>query len=98
LFLWIDLRRFLLKDDGNHSHDLNKGLLLRKTPGSAKYEEQEASIDKTCMKHGVSIARGTLFGTEELGWFRLTFTISEEEIAEGIRRLLNALEEFRVPS
>jgi len=47
------------------------------------------------MKHRVSIARGSLFGTEELGWFRLTFTLSEEEITEGIRRLVDALEELQ---
>ena len=47
------------------------------------------------MKHGVSIARGSLFGTEEQGWFRLTFTISEEEIREGIQRLEKGLEEVQ---
>jgi len=81
----------MLEDSG----DVEKQHLLGKTVESEKYQELEALIDRTCMKHGVSIARGSLFGTEELGWFRLTFTISEEEIRLGIQRLVEALEEVR---
>jgi len=91
LFLWIDLRPFMLDD----SEDVEKQHLLRKTVDLARHQELEALIDRTCMKHGVSIARGSLFGTEELGWVRLTFTISEEEIRLGIQRLGKALEEVK---
>jgi hypothetical protein len=53
-------------------------------------------IDTTCIKYGVFITCGLPCGTKELGWFRLIFTIFEEELTKGIWQLIKTLEELRV--
>ena len=69
--------------------------MLRRSEGtSAAYEKREAAIDDACMRHGVSLSRGSIFFTEELGWFRLTFTLPKEELHLGLRRLVGALSEM----
>lgn len=60
-------------------HQLRRSI---RTADSARYE-REAFINATCMKHGVSVARGSLFFTEERGWFWLTFTLPLEGVMPG---------------
>jgi len=47
------------------------------------------------MKHflagGVMISSGSSYSTEELGWFRITFTVEEEALRVGLQRLLKCL-------
>jgi aspartate/methionine/tyrosine aminotransferase len=95
VFLWVDLRKYLLADGDADMHHLRRSA---NAADSARYEEREAFIDATCMKHGVSIARGSLFFTEEWGWFRLTFTLPLEELREGIERMCKALSEVQLHS
>jgi hypothetical protein len=40
------------------------------------------------------IAPGSLYESEELGWFRITFTVGKA-LKEGLARILKALEDFR---
>ena len=47
-----------------------------------------------CGQNGVMIAPGSLYETEELGWFRITFTVGEEALKEGLVRILKALQEL----
>jgi bifunctional pyridoxal-dependent enzyme with beta-cystathionase and maltose regulon repressor activities len=63
--------------------------------GSAPFEEREAVLDRVLLRHGVSLSRGSIFFTEELGWFRLTFTLPKEELTQGLQRLASALAEIR---
>lgn len=37
------------------------------------------------------IAAGTAYFTEELGWFRVTFTTPREALVIGLERLLEAI-------
>jgi hypothetical protein len=60
---------------------------------SNMYREREAFVYDTLMRNGVSLSRGSIFFTEELGWFRLTFTIPREELVEGMSRLMKGLSE-----
>jgi bifunctional pyridoxal-dependent enzyme with beta-cystathionase and maltose regulon repressor activities len=87
-FLWIDLRKYILGG-------ADIGLLRRGEEGSAPFEEREAVLDRTLLRHGVSLSRGSIFFTEELGWFRLTFTLTREELTQGLERLASALVEIR---
>lgn len=47
-----------------------------------------------CGKNGVMVAPGSLYESEELGWFRVTFTVGEEALKEGLTRILKALEDL----
>lgn len=58
-----------------------------------EYRAKEAQIVSTCMKNGVFIGYGSNFFTEELGWFRVTFTARKEALVEGLKRILSSLEE-----
>lgn len=60
------------------------------------YKEREAKIIATCFKNGVMIGHGSNFFTEELGWFRVTFTVPKEALTEGLGRLLKSLEEAQL--
>lgn len=86
-FLWIDLRQYIL--GGAEIQELQRG-----AAASEVFEKREAVLDEALLRHGVAIARGSIFFTEELGWFRLTFTLPKEELAEGLRRLASALAEM----
>lgn len=79
-------------DKGTDTHHLRRSA---SAADSARYKEREALIDAACMKHGVSIARGSLFFTEEWGWFRLTFTLPPDELRQGIERMAEALSEIQ---
>jgi bifunctional pyridoxal-dependent enzyme with beta-cystathionase and maltose regulon repressor activities len=91
MFLWIDLRRYLgaARTRGNvNSKAVDSGGATRET-----LLEREAFIEEMFMKNGVSISRGSIFFTEEIGWFRITFTLPREPLLEGIDRMLKALSE-----
>jgi len=60
-------------------------------PLSHIYVQREEVVYETCMENGVSLSRGSIFFTEELGWFRLTFTVLGKELEEGMKRLMAAL-------
>lgn len=56
--------------------------------------EKEAQIISTCNKNGVFIGYGSNFFTEEVGWFRVTFTCSKEVLLEGLERIVKSLKEI----
>ena len=91
--MWVDMRKYMVaKGEENFTKDR---LAFRVTPSQASstYKEREAKIIATCFKNGVMIGSGSNFFTEELGWFRVTFTVSKEALTEGLSRLLRSLDE-----
>jgi len=87
-FLWIDLRKYILGDGDVQA-------LKRNGSASALFGKREAVLEEVLLRHGVSLSRGSIFFTEDLGWFRLTFTLPKEELAQGLNRLASALGEVR---
>lgn len=55
------------------------------------YLQREAGIIQRCLKEGVMIAKGSNFNSEELGWFRITFTADEKALKLGLERLSASL-------
>ncbi|KAK0640776.1 pyridoxal phosphate-dependent transferase [Cercophora newfieldiana] len=86
-FLWIDLRQYILG-----GADIR---LLKRGGGASPFEEREEILDGALLQHGVSLSRGSIFFTEELGWFRLTFTLPKQELEQGLHRLVSALADIR---
>lgn len=59
------------------------------------YKEQEIKIADKCQKNGVMVAAGHVYMAEEYGWFRLTFTVGQDALKEGLDRLWRSLQEVR---
>jgi bifunctional pyridoxal-dependent enzyme with beta-cystathionase and maltose regulon repressor activities len=47
------------------------------------------------MRHGLLIAPGHVYAPEEYGWFRLTFTVGEEALKEGLDRFRRAVADVK---
>uniref|UniRef100_A0A8H7K144 Aminotransferase class I/classII large domain-containing protein n=1 Tax=Bionectria ochroleuca TaxID=29856 RepID=A0A8H7K144_BIOOC len=91
LFLWLDLRHLLLlhatsKGDGDN-------VLATKPPNAKVLQERENEIIDLCLRNGVMIAPGHVYMPEEHGWFRMTFTVKEDALQEGLARLSRSLQE-----
>lgn len=59
------------------------------------YQDRESKLSKRCIMGGVGISAGSGFFTEELGWFRITFTVEKEALLVGLKRLLKCLQEIK---
>ncbi|KAK4161058.1 putative 1-aminocyclopropane-1-carboxylate synthase [Cladorrhinum sp. PSN259] len=95
MFLWIDLRRLL---SGTQTNDgtLPDLFLRRLSPEDrGKYLQKEQDIFDRCAENKVLLACGSAFSTEELGWFRLTFTANKEALLVGLERLKKVFEHLR---
>ncbi|KAH8805247.1 pyridoxal phosphate-dependent transferase [Xylogone sp. PMI_703] len=55
----------------------------------------EALLVKKCVERGLFVGYGTNFFSEEVGWFRLTFTAKTEILMEGLKRLVSVLEDMK---
>ena len=65
---------------------------------SPRFEDRkvkETLISEACLSKGVMIAKGSNFLSEELGWFRLTFTANEKVLMVGLQRMVDALKELK---
>jgi bifunctional pyridoxal-dependent enzyme with beta-cystathionase and maltose regulon repressor activities len=90
MFIWMDLRRYLTA--GGTAVKLT---LHHLTPGEkGDYQQREMEIGSRFFANGVAIALGTNFFTEELGWFRLSFTASRPALETGLQRMLKALQDI----
>ncbi|KAJ4289459.1 hypothetical protein N0V88_006940 [Collariella sp. IMI 366227] len=88
MFIWIDLRQYL------SGKDTTSLALHRLTAEERKeYQRRELEISTQCFANGVAIALGTNFFTEELGWFRLSFTAAPEALTIGLERMVKALQD-----
>ena len=47
--------------------------------------------DKLVVEAGVAVVAGTAFGTQGEGFIRVTYAVSDEDIAEGIERMKKLL-------
>ncbi|KAL6405317.1 PLP-dependent transferase [Ilyonectria robusta] len=85
LFIWIDVRHLLLPQSA--SKQLDFSILTTESPEGNIYKAREISIANICIEHGVMIAPGHVYVSEEYGWFRVTFTVGKEALKEGLERL-----------
>jgi bifunctional pyridoxal-dependent enzyme with beta-cystathionase and maltose regulon repressor activities len=60
--------------------------------------DEEFKLFQTMFKHGVYITNGKTFKCSEPGWFRLVFTVKDQMIDEGIKRMKKALNAYRLSS
>lgn len=44
------------------------------------------------------IAPGHVYMAEEYGWFRITFTVGQDALEEGLKRFLKSVEEMELRS
>lgn len=59
------------------------------------YQDRESRLFKRCLARGVGISTGSGFSTEELGWFRVSFTVEKDALHVGLQRLLECLQEIK---
>ncbi|RUS12526.1 pyridoxal phosphate-dependent transferase [Endogone sp. FLAS-F59071] len=78
-FIFIDLRSFLPKPPTSNGP----------VPDGAR--QAERALARSFIDHGVYIAAGEAFHSEEEGWFRLTFAIDWEMLQIGLKRMMTAL-------
>ncbi|KOS22910.1 putative inactive 1-aminocyclopropane-1-carboxylate synthase-like protein 2 [Escovopsis weberi] len=58
--------------------------------GSSEADEEEAIV-RACAKQGVLVGGGADYSETQPGWFRLTFSLPEEQFLEGLRRIEEAM-------
>lgn len=54
-------------------------------------EEEEKKLFELFMQHGVYIAPGFAFGSREHGWFRIVFSVGDEQLKLAMKRLTTCL-------
>ena len=92
MFIWIDLRRYLC---GKNIGEMPNLSIHRLSPQEkAEYQRREMEIGRRCAENGVVLALGTNFFTEEIGWFRLGYTVAPKALEIGLERLVRTLKEI----
>ncbi|KAJ5342322.1 hypothetical protein N7541_011446 [Penicillium brevicompactum] len=89
LFIWVDLRHLFRPELASQG----SGALGVRTPIVEIHKARELEIIETCTKNGVLIAPGSVYLPEEYGWFRITFTLQQVALKEGLDRLWKSLQE-----
>ncbi|KAI2487141.1 Aspartate/tyrosine/aromatic aminotransferase [Pyrenophora tritici-repentis] len=77
VFLWVDLRRYL---PGNSAPE-------PATSAVDANHDGEIRLFKRLLKAGVVVSQGSSFGTEELGWYRISFAVEDQALNVGLQRL-----------
>ncbi|KAK3987206.1 putative 1-aminocyclopropane-1-carboxylate synthase [Cladorrhinum sp. PSN332] len=95
MFLWIDLRRLLCGVQSSEATLPDLSLRRLSPEDREKYLQKELDIFDRCAENKVLLAPGSAFSTEELGWFRLTFTPSREALLVGLERLKRVFEQLK---
>jgi bifunctional pyridoxal-dependent enzyme with beta-cystathionase and maltose regulon repressor activities len=89
-FLWADLFSFW-------SPRLSPQALYAVSPGRCLTDVAlETRLNDHLLSHKVFVAAGGSFGNEEAGWFRITFALDREIVAEGLDRVIMALNSFEL--
>lgn len=52
----------------------------------------DRSMVHRLLEHGVAVVPGSAFGTAGVGYLRLTFTLPDDELVEGVRRLAQTVD------
>jgi DNA-binding transcriptional MocR family regulator len=95
MYIWINLGKYLTSSALAGEDGVPDLSVLSLSPSdTALYQDREMSIVRRCMKNGVWIGHGSNFMTEELGWFRLTFTAVMPALEAGLDRILKTLQEI----
>lgn len=94
VFIWIDLRDWFR---GQHPCGDDNGLLVSASDNSI-YRAMESSLGRIWWDQGVMISKGTSYMTEELGWFRIVFTVDEDCLKAGLDRFVDGLNEAAAAS
>lgn len=89
VFVWVDLRSWFRNE--RESSGSNELLLSHSNNGI--YKNLETSLSKIWWQRGVMISKGTSYLTEELGWFRIVFTVDEGCLRAGLQRFIDGLNE-----
>ncbi|KAF1953531.1 putative aminotransferase class I and II family protein [Byssothecium circinans] len=77
VFVWVDLRRYL---HGNSAPE----------PATSAVDvnhDQGVKLFNRFLRAGVVVSQGSSFGTEELGWYRISFAVEEQALNVGLQRL-----------
>ena len=94
MFLWVDLRRYLTR--GVAAANLS---VHRSAPEDLEeYRRRELELGARFLAAGVGVGVGSSFCTEEVGWFRLTFSVSSEALETALQRMLKVLREVELES
>ncbi|KAJ8128709.1 hypothetical protein O1611_g4920 [Lasiodiplodia mahajangana] len=93
LFVWVDLRH-LVKSLAESQAPLSS-TLPNSLDSKDDYEQLEQIVVTACGNNGVMIAPGNIYGSEEPGWFRITFTVGEGALKEGLERFRKSLVELQ---
>lgn len=79
LFLWINLgepfQRKLEREGGPRLEDA----------------VVDSVLSQVLLEHRVFVGAGSAFGSEKAGWFRMTFSLEERSLLEGLKRVEKAL-------
>ncbi|CAG8429344.1 unnamed protein product [Penicillium salamii] len=92
LFIWVDLRHLFVPKQASQSPG-NSSRAGVQSSGASFYQKRELQIAEVCTKNGVLIAPGSVYVPEELGWFRITFTLQKVALKEGLDRVWKSLKE-----
>ncbi|ETS83168.1 hypothetical protein PFICI_05044 [Pestalotiopsis fici W106-1] len=92
VFIWVDLGRYMLPQrfrSQGHSSRLRSNMSEADLVACI---ESESRLAATCIECGVMISPGSIYASEEFGWYRVTFTLPEAALREGLHRMGKALE------
>jgi bifunctional pyridoxal-dependent enzyme with beta-cystathionase and maltose regulon repressor activities len=90
MFIWVDLRRYV-----TGAGEVANLSIHHLTPQDKdEYQRREMELGTRFFANGVGVAVGTNFASEELGWFRLTFSVSREALETGLQRMWKVLQEI----
>lgn len=85
MFIWIDLRHLFLQEESPKLPFDPPPMTI--TQAVSHDQKREGEIMEACTRHGVMIAPGSVYAPEEFGWFRVTFSLGEDALREGLKRL-----------
>ncbi|KAI1407312.1 putative acc synthase [Hypoxylon sp. FL1857] len=91
IFVWVNLGSYLYhKPQGNGGSDQPS---TEASPSDIQvHRNRESDLLKRCSNGGVIISSGSSYSTEELGWFRISFTVEKQALHVGLQRLLKCLQ------
>lgn len=92
MFIWIDLRHLFPQKESLQMPFPPSP--MEQSKSATHYHKREEEIIEACIRHGVMIAPGSVYAPEEFGWFRVTFSLGEDALREGLKRLATVFVEI----
>jgi hypothetical protein len=93
-FVWVDLRSYL-RGPGETEESTSLAIHKLSPPNFEIYQDREMVLSKRFIMGGVGISAGSSYFAEELGWFRISFTVDKEALLVGLGRLFKCLQEIK---